>query len=778
MRLSLGVCLFVPAAFGQSLFGFLPNSGQFPPAVRYVRYSQYTGYSYLTHDTFVLSSGERVQVLGMDENAPMTPVSPLPATYNVYVGSDPAKWIVNAREYAGVSVANVYPGIGVTFTTESGASDVVFSLAPGVDPSAIHLRVTPPSSGLSVITKVGPNGGTAQVPSRLEVDGNGNVSVVVAGADPSLALTVAVRFLATDLTSTLVQASGFSASYLQYPTNFGQDGSVATPNCGLSACNETIITDSNGGAPVWVTVFGGSGNQTPALTPAGSRVAVALTTSASDFPVTPGAPYPSPGSDQGAYLIALDGMTGALVNATYAGLPGKATGPRLAAGPSGDVALGATVGQAGYLERWQPEANRILFQAKVNGPVQSVAPDNSGDVYFTDAGAPGTVTAGAVNAAGSSLFNPVTIAAAATDSLIQPDASGFWVAYTVTGDSGITPVWVTRISQADEQVRLTQVVASTGTLGSIGLTQDGNLTLLVGLPSATESTTADAPLVSGCAGSSYFATVTPAGELAFATYTAPSGIAAGSPSIACVQSTAGRVPEQGIASGELITIVGGGFGPASATYTAPDVNGMYPLSAEGLSVKINGMDAPVIAVARGLIAVQVPSGVIGNARIEVSLNGAPLNGIGAFGYYTNFHLFDTGDRNNALNLPQLAALNQDGTVNSASNPARAGTIVSLFGSGAGPLQPPLPVGGVNPVPPLGPLSTSTLLPYCFQCDRPFDDTLYFGSAPGLSTGVVQLNVRLPMFVMNGPVPVPLNEAVLLDRHDIPVRGNTGVVFVQ
>jgi hypothetical protein len=45
---------------------------------------------------------------------------------------------------------------------------------------------------------------------------------------------------------------------------------------------------------------------------------------------------------------------------------------------------------------------------------------------------------------------------------------------------------------------------------------------------------------------------------------------------------------------------------------------------------------------------------------------------------------------------QAAALNQDGTVNGADNPAARGSTVTFFGSGYGPLALPCPTGGLNP----------------------------------------------------------------------------------
>jgi len=89
--------------------------------------------------------------------------------------------------------------------------------------------------------------------------------------------------------------------------------------------------------------------------------------------------------------------------------------------------------------------------------------------------------------------------------------------------------------------------------------------------------------------------------------------------------------------------------------------------------------------------------------------------------------------------PDGAALNQDGSVNSAANPAKPGSIVSLFGTGE------VFVSGAD-----GAIAADAV-PLSQPDNRfqVFDDSgneltlLYAGAAPGLVNGVFQLNVQLP-----------------------------------
>ena len=98
--------------------------------------------------------------------------------------------------------------------------------------------------------------------------------------------------------------------------------------------------------------------------------------------------------------------------------------------------------------------------------------------------------------------------------------------------------------------------------------------------------------------------------------------------------------------------------------------------------------------------------------------------------------------------------------------------MSLFGSGLGPLSPAPATGGMHPIPPGGPLSESRLVRGCIGCE-----ILYMGSVPGLSTAVVQINVRIPR--ETGPVrPHPIGIGVAESQRQLFVGASSSVVFVK
>ena len=95
------------------------------------------------------------------------------------------------------------------------------------------------------------------------------------------------------------------------------------------------------------------------------------------------------------------------------------------------------------------------------------------------------------------------------------------------------------------------------------------------------------------------------------------------------------------------------------------------------------------------------------------------------------------------------AVNQDGTINSESNPAAPGSIVTVWATGTGVSAPGAqPDGQIIPSP-IGPLLTPQLPVSVLDAtdsERGNQDSLevlYAGDANGMVQGVTQVNFRLP-----------------------------------
>lgn len=85
-----------------------------------------------------------------------------------------------------------------------------------------------------------------------------------------------------------------------------------------------------------------------------------------------------------------------------------------------------------------------------------------------------------------------------------------------------------------------------------------------------------------------------------------------------------------------------------------------------------------------------------------------------------------------------AALNTDGTLNSSSNPAKRGSVVALFATGAGLFTQELPDGAI-----VHPPLSKPILPVSVLLDGQPAEVLYAGAAPDLVAGALQVNVRVP-----------------------------------
>jgi uncharacterized protein (TIGR03437 family) len=95
-----------------------------------------------------------------------------------------------------------------------------------------------------------------------------------------------------------------------------------------------------------------------------------------------------------------------------------------------------------------------------------------------------------------------------------------------------------------------------------------------------------------------------------------------------------------------------------------------------------------------------------------------------------------------------AALNEDLSRNSSSNPAGQGSIVVLYGTGAGQTNPAGMDGAVD-----GKILPKPILPVSVTVDGKSAKVLYAGGAGGAVAGLIQLNVRLPDGIHSGAVPV-------------------------
>ena len=201
-----------------------------------------------------------------------------------------------------------------------------------------------------------------------------------------------------------------------------------------------------------------------------------------------------------------------------------------------------------------------------------------------------------------------------------------------------------------------------------------------------------------------------------------------------------------IAPGELITVFGAGIGGTPSLWTL-DSAGRMPNVVGGSQVVINGVPSPMIYASANQINAIVPyeAGTRDLASVHVTVNGqesapwaVPL-APSAPGIFT---IESDG-------VGQAAVLNQDSSVNGASNPAVRGTIIQIFATGEGQDSPGNVTGEITP---LG--GNTTVLPVTVTVGGLGAQVIYHGSAPGEVAGVLQVNAVVPQATEPGPA-VPI-----------------------
>jgi uncharacterized protein (TIGR03437 family) len=193
----------------------------------------------------------------------------------------------------------------------------------------------------------------------------------------------------------------------------------------------------------------------------------------------------------------------------------------------------------------------------------------------------------------------------------------------------------------------------------------------------------------------------------------------------------------GVAPGELMTIYGTALGPSSAIVGEPDQNGLFPTQLGGVMVvfgsgpglALPSVAAPLLYVGADQINLQVPFDITDPATVTITtptgtLAPMQLPVIGSIGIF--------------------GVVNQDGSVNSASNPAAEGSIVSLYLTGLGVPAVGAPNGAVSQSA-RSAFQDTIQINWGYLYPLPI---LYAGTAPGLINGLDQLNVQLPSGFQN------------------------------
>jgi len=197
---------------------------------------------------------------------------------------------------------------------------------------------------------------------------------------------------------------------------------------------------------------------------------------------------------------------------------------------------------------------------------------------------------------------------------------------------------------------------------------------------------------------------------------------------------------QPLAPGSIATIFG--FTNQFGTATAAASSTPLPLQLAGVQVLLNNSPVPLYYVGPNQINFVLPQGAPTNGNADLLVSRADTGQVlGNFPIPLNtaspaIFTLDPSTPGRG----QVAAINQDGSINGKDHPAPNSSVVSFFGTGEG-VVPNAPPDGVAP--PNSPIRTATLPKVIIGTDFVPDDSIqYSGLAPGL-VGVWQVNVVIP-----------------------------------
>ncbi len=204
-----------------------------------------------------------------------------------------------------------------------------------------------------------------------------------------------------------------------------------------------------------------------------------------------------------------------------------------------------------------------------------------------------------------------------------------------------------------------------------------------------------------------------------------------------------------VAPGEIVSLFGAAIGPPTPAFLMLTNPRLVSNSLAGVRVYFDGVPAPLLYASAGQVNVVVPYSVAGEATTALQLEylgvlTAPVTLPVAASSPGVFSIAGSG-------LGQGAILNSDATVNSAGHPAARGDFVSLFATGAGVTIPASFDGLVASAPLPTPVGHVSVTIGGLPCQLSYE-----GAAPGLVSGVLQINAQVPAGVTPGPaVPVQI-----------------------
>jgi uncharacterized protein (TIGR03437 family) len=187
------------------------------------------------------------------------------------------------------------------------------------------------------------------------------------------------------------------------------------------------------------------------------------------------------------------------------------------------------------------------------------------------------------------------------------------------------------------------------------------------------------------------------------------------------------------------------MGPTAALGAVVSADGTIGSQLGGVSVLFNNFAAPILYASATQINCVAPYEIarLSNVSVKVNYTGQsstlyPANVVGV-----------------APAIFQGAILNQSGSRNTPQNPAAVGSVVVFWMTGEGQTNPSGLTGRITQVnnSSTGPLTPQPLITPTVTIGGQAAKVLFYGEAPGLVSGILQMNVEVPAGLPAGSSPL-------------------------
>jgi len=159
-------------------------------------------------------------------------------------------------------------------------------------------------------------------------------------------------------------------------------------------------------------------------------------------------------------------------------------------------------------------------------------------------------------------------------------------------------------------------------------------------------------------------------------------------------------------------------------------SGPLPTTLAGVTVSVGGQKAPLSYVSANRVNLQIPYEVPQGKSELVLRKGEASTPV-------SVSILDAAPGIMVDDSNWAVVQNADYTMNSAANPARVGSLVSVYGTGAGAVSPAVPTGQAAPNSPLSYAANVTA-----SIDGVPAEVSFAGLTPG-AVGLLQVNLQVP-----------------------------------